>query len=69
MFNINSSLIKHTVGWGCRAYKAPKLHGINPSLIYEPAEKIVELPRFSTQEMLTAREMNKIAIKQPLKNE
>ena len=44
--------------------KAPSLHGINPTLTYAPTGKTFALPRFCTQEMKQAREMNKIAARQ-----
>lgn len=45
-------------------FKTIKIHGINPKIIYERTGKEIELPRFSSPEMLSARTMNKIAIHQ-----
>lgn len=42
--------------------KAPIFHGINPTLTYVPSGKTFALPRFCTEEMKQARQMNKIAI-------
>lgn len=39
-------------------------HGINPTISYAPSGKTFELPRFCTEEMKTARELNKIACRQ-----
>ncbi len=44
--------------------KQPIFHGINPTLTYAPSGKTFTLPRFCTQEMKQARQMNKIAIHQ-----
>ena len=44
--------------------KAPIFHGINPTLTYVPSGKTFALPRFCTEEMKQARQMNKIAIRQ-----
>lgn len=38
------------------------IHGINPRLSYKNCPKFFDLPRFSTQEMIDARCMNKIAL-------
>lgn len=40
------------------------IHGINPKLIYEPSGKAFELPRFCSDEMIMARQMNKTSIRQ-----
>lgn len=45
-------------------FKTIKVHGINPTIIYERTGKEIELPRFSSPEMLCARTMNKTAIHQ-----
>ena len=42
----------------------PIFHGINPTLTYAPSGKSFALPRFCTQEMKEARQMNKNAIRQ-----
>lgn len=42
----------------------PEIHGINPRGIIEETGEVVELPRFSSIEMQTARKMNKIALHQ-----
>ncbi len=42
----------------------PIFHGINPTLTYAPSGKSFALPRFCTEEMKQARQMNKIAIHQ-----
>lgn len=44
--------------------KPPIFHGINPTLTYAPSGKSFALPRFCTEEMKQARQMNKIAIRQ-----
>ena len=44
--------------------KAPIFHGINPTATYLPSGKSFALPRFCSQEMKQARQMNKIAIQQ-----
>jgi len=47
-------------------------HGINPTISYPPSGKVYELPRFCTQEMQQARQMNRIAsqqLKTPLSRE
>lgn len=44
--------------------KHVEIHGINPKVLYEPAGKEIDLPRFCSVEMLKARQMNRIAIQQ-----
>ncbi len=61
-------IIKHITGAnniiGRFVRKPPRLHGINPKLTYEPSGVSFELPRFCSVEMLQARQMNKIALRQ-----
>ena len=42
----------------------PEIHGINPRGVIEETGEVVELPRFSSIEMQTAQQMNKIALRQ-----
>ena len=42
----------------------PEIHGINPRGVIEEIGEIVEFPRFSSIEMQTAQQMNKIALRQ-----
>lgn len=44
--------------------RAQVFHGVNPALTYERSGKSFDLPRFITQEMKEARQMNKLASKQ-----
>lgn len=41
--------------------RQPKIHGVNPNLIYKRTGKKFDLPRFFSDEMKEARLMNKIA--------
>ena len=54
--------ICNSIGNNVTPKKFEKLHGINPRLSYNKAN-FFYLPRFSTPEMIEARKMNKIALR------
>ena len=58
--NYFSILNRHNI----LGFKPFEIHGINPKIIYPPTGKEIKLPRFSSVEMIEARQMNKAAIHQ-----
>lgn len=52
----------NSIGKNIAPLKSQKLHGINPRLSYKK-NNFFYLPRFSTPEMIEARKMNKIALR------
>ena len=54
--------ICNSIGNNVAPKKFEQLHGINPRLSYNKAN-FFYLPRFSTPEMIEARKMNKIALR------
>lgn len=64
LFNSITRQSGKKVGKSVLFTKRPIFHGINPTLTYPATGKSFALPRFCTEEMKEARQMNKIAIHQ-----
>lgn len=65
IYNASTSLCVNSLRGGSIVYRRPNLfHGINPTLTYLPTGKTFALPRFCSEEMKTARQMNRVAIRQ-----
>lgn len=61
--------IKHSCVLNPKKYGINSIHGINPKITFPATGKSVDLPRFISEEMKTARKMNRTAvnqIKQPI---